>query len=56
MDKLYITHYYYPGTDPWKNIVIKHKADATKFNKTVTICKLRLIDRRSLLFYNREKC
>ncbi|MCR5120168.1 MAG: hypothetical protein K6B44_11195 [Lachnospiraceae bacterium] len=21
MDKLYITHYYYPGTDPWKNIM-----------------------------------
>ncbi len=22
MDKLYITHYYYPGTDPWKNIML----------------------------------
>ena len=21
MEKLYITHYYYPGTDPWKNIM-----------------------------------
>ncbi len=21
MDKLYIVHYYYPGTDPWKNIM-----------------------------------
>ena len=21
MDKLYITHYYFPGTDPWKNIM-----------------------------------
>ena len=21
MDKLYIIHYYYPGTDPWKNIM-----------------------------------
>ena len=21
MDKLFITHYYYPGTDPWKNIM-----------------------------------
>ena len=21
MDKLYITHYYYPGTDPWQNIM-----------------------------------
>ena len=20
MERLYITHYYYPGTDPWKNI------------------------------------
>lgn len=22
MDKLYITHYFYPGTDPWKNIML----------------------------------
>ncbi|MCR5321840.1 MAG: hypothetical protein K6E85_00925 [Lachnospiraceae bacterium] len=21
MNKLYITHYYYPGTDPWKYLV-----------------------------------
>ena len=21
MEKTYITHYYYPGTDPWKNIM-----------------------------------
>ena len=21
MDGLYIIHYYYPGTDPWKNIM-----------------------------------
>ena len=21
MEKIYITHYYYPGTDPWKNIM-----------------------------------
>ena len=21
MEKLFITHYYYPGTDPWKNIM-----------------------------------
>ena len=21
MDKLYITHYFYPETDPWKNIM-----------------------------------
>ena len=21
MNKLYITHYYYRGTDPWKNIM-----------------------------------
>ncbi|MBQ6105395.1 MAG: hypothetical protein IJL03_05555 [Lachnospiraceae bacterium] len=21
MERLYITHYYYPGTDPWKNIM-----------------------------------
>jgi hypothetical protein len=21
MDKLFITHYYFPGTDPWKNIM-----------------------------------
>ena len=22
MERLYITHYYYPGTDPWKNIML----------------------------------
>ena len=22
MERLYITHYYYPGTDPWKNIIM----------------------------------
>lgn len=28
MDKLYITHYFYPGTDPWKNIMILPEEDA----------------------------
>ena len=28
MDKLYITHYYYPGTDPWKNIMLLPEEEA----------------------------
>ena len=28
MDKLYITHYYFPGTDPWKNIMLLPSEDA----------------------------
>ena len=28
MDKLFITHYYYPGTDPWKNIMNLPEQDA----------------------------
>ena len=28
MDKLYITHYYYPGTDPWKNIMLLSEEEA----------------------------
>ena len=28
MDKLYITHYYYPGTDPWKNIMLLPEKEA----------------------------
>ena len=28
MDQLYITHYYYPGTDPWKNIMLLPEAEA----------------------------
>ncbi|MCR5684769.1 MAG: hypothetical protein K6G81_05025 [Lachnospiraceae bacterium] len=28
MDKLYITHYYYPGTDPWKNIMFLPEEEA----------------------------
>ena len=30
MDKLYIVHYYYPGTDPWKNIMNLPKREAFK--------------------------
>ena len=30
MDKLFITHYYYPGTDPWKNIMNLPEQDAFK--------------------------
>lgn len=28
MDKLFITHYYYPNTDPWKNIMNLPEAEA----------------------------
>lgn len=28
MDKLFITHYYFPGTDPWKNIMNLPEEDA----------------------------
>ena len=28
MDKLFITHYYYPGTDPWKNIMLLPEEEA----------------------------
>lgn len=28
MNKLYITHYYYPGTDPWKNIMLLPEEEA----------------------------
>ena len=28
MDKLYITHYYFPGTDPWKNIMLLPEKEA----------------------------
>ena len=30
MDKLFITHYYYPGTDPWKNIMNLPEGEAYK--------------------------
>ena len=33
MDKLYITHYYYPGTDPWKNIMNLSEDEAFKAAK-----------------------
>ncbi len=28
MDKLFITHYFYPGTDPWKNIMLLPEEEA----------------------------
>ena len=28
MERLYITHYYYPGTDPWKNIMLLPEDEA----------------------------
>ena len=28
MNKLYITHYFYPGTDPWKNIMLLPEDEA----------------------------
>lgn len=33
MDKLYITHYYYPGTDPWKNIMHLPEQEAFRMAK-----------------------
>ena len=30
MDNLYITHYYFKDTDPWKNIMNLSKEDAFK--------------------------
>ncbi|MBO4696157.1 MAG: hypothetical protein J5643_02610 [Lachnospiraceae bacterium] len=30
MEELYITHYYYPGTDPWKNIMHLPEQEAFK--------------------------
>ena len=30
MDKLFITHYYFPGTDPWKNIMNLPEGEAFK--------------------------
>ena len=35
MEKLYITHYYYPGTDPWKNIMLLTEKEA--FRKAVEL-------------------
>lgn len=37
MDKLYITHYYYPGTDPWKNIMLLPEEEA--FRKAEELAK-----------------
>ena len=28
MDKLFITHYFYPETDPWKNIMLLSEEEA----------------------------
>ena len=28
MERLCITHYYYPGTDPWKNIMLLSEDEA----------------------------
>lgn len=38
MDKLYITHYYYPGTDPWKNIMLLSEEEA--FRKAEELANL----------------
>ena len=38
MDKLYITHYYYPGTDPWKNIMLLSEEEA--FHKAEELANL----------------
>lgn len=34
MERLYITHYYYPGTDPWKNNILTAENNNYKENKT----------------------
>ena len=36
MEKLYITHYYYPGTDPWKNIMNLPEDEAYRMAKTLS--------------------
>lgn len=36
MDKLYITHYYYPGTDPWKNIMSLPEDEAFRMAKVLS--------------------
>ena len=36
MDKLYITHYYYPGTDPWKNIMNLPEDEAFRMAKVLS--------------------
>lgn len=33
MDRLYISHYYYPGTDPWKNIMLLPEEEAFRVAK-----------------------
>lgn len=33
MDRLYISHYYYPGTDPWKNIMLLLEEEAFRVAK-----------------------
>ena len=35
MNKLYITHYYYPGTDPWKNIMELPEDEAFRMAQTL---------------------
>jgi hypothetical protein len=36
MDKLFITHYYYPGTDPWKNIMLLPEQEAFHIAKMLS--------------------
>ncbi len=42
--KLYITHYFYPGTDPWKNIMLLSEEEA--FQKAEELAKLHRSGRR----------
>ena len=47
MERLYITHYYYPGTDPWKNIILTAENNNYKENKTSQYYSITLSERKS---------
>ena len=40
MDNLYITHYFYPGTDPWKNIMLLPEKEAFRKAEELAIRKI----------------
>ncbi len=45
MDKLFITHYFYPGTDPWKNIMLLPEEEAFLKESLGKYAYVDLIDR-----------
>ena len=47
MERRYITHYYYPGTDPWKNIILTAENNNYKENKTSQYYSMTLSERKS---------